>query len=174
MNQKLVVHAVSNGAFGEVIDDGTGGLLAAIARSIWAIPGGMGRHDNATFSPSLSVLKRGEKRMVCVRWLLRQNIEPGSSDAVRFQGFGDGVYIDDFAPRCVDEDGVFFHTGERLAVDHAACLFRQRCVQSDDIGFPQQLLQTLTAFKADRLIAAIGDIGVEDCLLYTSPSPRDS
>ena len=63
MNQKLVVNAVSNGAFGEVIDDGTGGLLAAIARSIWAIPGSMGRHDNATFSPSLAVLQRGEERV---------------------------------------------------------------------------------------------------------------
>ena len=81
-----------------------------------------------------------EQRVVG-RGLLREHVEGGARDMTRLKRFRDGRLIDQAAARAIDHASAFFHFLERGRIDDVARLVGERCVQRDEIGAREQLVE---------------------------------
>jgi len=79
------------------------------------------------------------EQRIAGRRLLGEHVEGGAGDLAGIERDAQGVLIDQAAARAIDDAHALLHCGDRLAVDDAFRLFRERRVQGDNIGAPEQL-----------------------------------
>jgi hypothetical protein len=82
-----------------------------------------------------------QQRVVGIRRLDRQRIERGAAQAPRSECLGHIRFVQQPAPRRVDQERPGLHPGDRLAIEKAAVGRVHRAVQADDIAFGQKLSQ---------------------------------
>ena len=92
--------------------------------------------------------------------LRREHVEGGARELPRADRLDQRVLVDERAARRVDEPRAVAHLGDRLAVDQAARLVRQRGVERDDVGGAEQLLERLRLLDAEVAEAVAPDEGV--------------
>ena len=88
--------------------------------------------------------------MVWVDRFRSEDVEGGAGDLAFGDGAREGVLVDDAASGRVDEQGAALHFLERRIVDHVLGLRRERCVNCQEVGAGQQLVEL------DQLDAELG------------------
>src|SRR5205823_1322150 len=95
----------------------------------------------------------------CVRQrLLDGAVEAGTRDPALRQRIEQGRFIDHLAARYVDQKRRRFHPGQRLRVNQAFSLRRQRTGERDEIGKRQHFAQASLREHVVRILAAAAGI----------------
>ena len=92
--------------------------------------------------------------------LRREHVQGGPRELPRADRLDQGVLVDERPARRVDEPRAVAHQRDRVAVDQAAGLVRQRRVERDDVGGAEQLLERLQLLDAEIAEAVAPDEGV--------------
>jgi hypothetical protein len=75
------------------------------------------------------------KRVVFWEWLGLEHVEAGSSDPTLIQGVGESVAIYQCASRCVDQQGIRLHHGQRRLSHNMMGLGGERCMERQYVRF---------------------------------------
>jgi len=76
------------------------------------------------------------------RRLLGKHVERRTADPARLESVVERALVHDPATGTVDQKRPRAHRRELVRAEQASCLGREGCVQGDDVGSPEQLLET--------------------------------
>ena len=110
-------------------------LLGDLQRDVFLRLGGGGAEMRGAHHVGMA-----EQRIVGRR-LLGEHVEGGASDVAGIERGAQGRLVDQPAARAIDDAHALLHRRERLGVDDAFRLFRERGVQRHEIGPPEQFVK---------------------------------
>src|SRR5262245_66634078 len=98
--------------------------------------------------------------MVFPGWLIFYDVKRRAGNFLLLERVAKSVLVDDAAAGGVDQVCRSLHQREPSFIDHSAGLGRQRTMNRDDIGFPQQLTQShpLAPHRSDMRFANVAII----------------
>ena len=82
-----------------------------------------------------------EQRMVVVQRLWLRDIQCSAPEMAGIQGIEKRAVIDEAASGCVDQEGARLHGLELMLAEQTGRFFRQRHVETDEIGMAEQYIE---------------------------------
>ena len=121
----------------------------------------MWRDDQTPLTPWFArAVGAQELRNGCDRRLHRKDVEPDTCEMPALQEVGERIDVDDRSPRGVYHHASFRHAFQHGLRDHAARLWRQRCMDRQRVGLLHQPLERVHPFDAYAEFSAVWHVRV--------------